>query len=191
MFMNYMCIIKKSIITILILITFILICKLSVFYIPFLIAYILSILMEPIIKWVKKKTNFSRKISSIVVIFTIFSILVGLLSLGIITLISESTNLLSGLNTYLEKGISFIKNFWDNIKIERFNFPEEVKKIGESAATDVLNSIANRIKDILTTFLNYLSFIPNLIIYIIIKCSSHSFSCFCISTANKTTFIRT
>ena len=166
--MDYVCIIKKLIITFLILMAFIFICKLSVFYIPFFIAYILSLLMEPLIKWIKKKTRFTRKVSSIIVLVTIFSILVGLLAWGIISFITEATNLLGGLNSYLEKGISFIKILSSNIKFDRFYFSEEVRKIGETAATDLLNTGANKIEEFLTKFLSYLRLIPNLIIYIII-----------------------
>ena len=166
--MDYICIFKKIIITILILIAFIFVCKLSVFYIPFLIAYIISLLIEPAIKFIKRKTNFTRKTSSIIVLITIFSVLVGLLVWGLISLVSETTNLLSGLNIYLEKGIFFIQNISKNFKIDGFKFPEEVKKIGESAATNLLNSITNKIKELLTQFLEYISSIPNLLIYIII-----------------------
>lgn len=166
--MDYVCILKRIIITILILIAFIFVCKLSVFYIPFLIAYIISLLIEPAIKFIKKKTNFTRKTSSIIVLITIFSVLVGLLAWGLISLVSETTNLLGGLNIYLEKGISFIQNISANFKIDGFIFSEEIKKIGESAATNLLNSITNRIKELLTQFLQYLSSIPNIMIYIVI-----------------------
>ena len=120
--MDYICIFKKIIITILILIAFIFVCKLSVFYIPFLIAYIISLLIEPAIKFIKRKTNFTRKTSSIIVLITIFSVLVGLLVFGLISLVSETTNLLSGLNIYLEKGISFIQNISSNFKIDVCKF---------------------------------------------------------------------
>ena len=166
--MDYICIIKKIIITIFILIAFLLVCKLSVFYIPFLIAYIFSLIMEPLIKWIKRKTNLTRKVSSVIVIISIFSILVGLLTWGIFSLISEATDLLGGLNSYLEKGMFLIENISSKLKFERFKFPEEVSRIIESTATDFLNSITNSIKNFLTKFLDYLSSIPNLIIYIVI-----------------------
>ena len=166
--MDYVCIIKKSIIAILILIAFIITFKLSVFYIPFLIAYIISLIIEPLIRWIKRKTNFTRKTSSIIVLITIFSVFIGLIVYGIISLITETTNFLSDFNLYLEKTISFIENIFNNFKIDGIKIPEEVKKIGESAATDFVNSLALKVKDFLTTFLNYLGAIPTILIYIII-----------------------
>lgn len=166
--MDYKCIIKKSFIAILILIAFIIICRLSVFYIPFLIAYIISLLMEPLVKWVQKKTNLTRKVSSILVLITIFFISVGLIIWGLVSLISEATNLLGGLNFYLEKAILLVQDIFDNIKLDGLKFPEEIRRIGEGTATDLLNTFATYIKDFLTKFLNYVTSIPKLFIYIVI-----------------------
>ena len=46
--------------------------KLSMFYMPFLIGYIISILIEPMIRFLKNKTNISRKTSSIIVLIVVF-----------------------------------------------------------------------------------------------------------------------
>lgn len=48
---------------------------LSIFYLPFLIAFIISIILEPCIKFIMKKTNLTRRSSSII-IFIISSILI-------------------------------------------------------------------------------------------------------------------
>ncbi len=72
--------------------------KLAVFYMPFLIAFIISLLAEPLIKIVAKKFNIERKISAIIVLSVISIILIAILAIGIIAIISESSNLLQGLN---------------------------------------------------------------------------------------------
>lgn len=72
--------------------------KLAIFYTPFLIAFIFSVIIEPIIKWVHKKTKLTRKVSAISVLILVSSLIIGLLIWGITSLISESSNLLSGLN---------------------------------------------------------------------------------------------
>ena len=68
--------------------------KLSVFYMPFLIAFIISLLLEPIIKVLMRKTKLKRKTSAIIVFILAFSIIIGLLTWGIATLISEISNIL-------------------------------------------------------------------------------------------------
>lgn len=164
---NYLNIIKKGFIGIAICILLIFLCKLTIFYIPFLIAYIISLIIDPIIKWVNKRTGLSRKTSSIIVMVTIFGIIIALIVWGTINFISEATNLLSGLNTYLEKTISFI-----NQNITKINFreliPEEVINILENSTTEYLNMITGYFKEFLTKILNYITSIPNMFINIII-----------------------
>lgn len=86
--------------------------KLAVFYIPFLIAFIFSVMIEPIIKFVHKKTKLTRKVSAILVLIIVSFLVIGLLVWGITSLISESSNFLSGLNRICRK--SLYKNTVDN-----------------------------------------------------------------------------
>lgn len=72
--------------------------KLFVFYIPFLIAFIIAEILEPLIKIIKNKTNLSRKTSSIVIIVFFFVICISLLCVGIVFLVSEATDVLADLN---------------------------------------------------------------------------------------------
>ena len=74
--------------------------KLAIFYMPFLIAFIISIIMEPWIRWIMKNLKLTRKWSSIIVFIITFGLIIAFLSFGIGTLISESTNLLEKFNDY-------------------------------------------------------------------------------------------
>ena len=105
--MNYLEILKKCLIAIIFILIFYLACRLCIFYIPFLIAYIISLIIEPIIKFLNKRTGLSRKTNSIIVLVFIFGIITILIVFGGIKLISETTNLLAGLN----KNSQFAQNF--------------------------------------------------------------------------------
>lgn len=72
--------------------------RLAIFYMPFLIAFIISLTVEPIIKLTSKKTSLNRKTSAVIVLITLSIIIIATLSLGIVSIISESSNLLQGLN---------------------------------------------------------------------------------------------
>ena len=163
--MNYSCIIKNVLIGTLIVSLILIICKLSVFYIPFIIAYIVSLLVEPLIKFINKKTSFSRKTSSILVLTIISALLISLIVWGGTKLVSETTNLLGVLNTYLDKVITFINNITGKINL---NLSSEVIEVFEKSATDFINSTANYIKNTLTKILKYISSLPNILINIII-----------------------
>jgi sporulation integral membrane protein YtvI len=166
--MDYLNIIKKILIGIFICFLVYAACKLTVFYIPFLVAYIISIILDPLIKFVNKRTGLSRKTSSIIVLFTIFSIIIILLIWGSINLISETTNLLSGLNTYLEKTIILIKSLGSKIKIDDFKFSEDVISIFQNTTTDYLNMITKYLKDLLTKIIDYITSIPSMLVNIVI-----------------------
>lgn len=166
--MDYFSILKKCIIGLLLIVMFFIICKLTIFYIPFLIAYIISVLIEPLIKWVYKKTSFSRKISSVIVLITIFSILFAVIIFGGIKLITETTNLLSGLNNYLEMTMNFFNNITSKINFKEINLSKEVVSIFENSTSEFLSTVTEKIKHILNKVLEYITSIPNLFINIII-----------------------
>ena len=82
---------------------FLLICtffafKLAVFYMPFLIAFILALIVEPLIKKMMQSFKLSRRISAIIIFTFVALVILGSLTWVIITIFSEASNLLSGLN---------------------------------------------------------------------------------------------
>ena len=151
--MDYISIIKKGILITFIIAIFIIVGKLFVFYIPFLIAYIISLIIEPTIQWISKKTKLTRKVSSVIVLATIFLILISIIVWGIISLISEATNLLSGLNTYLEKSVEIIIELASKINLDKLKSSVEISKILEDTATNFISQITEFIKGVLNKFL--------------------------------------
>ncbi len=175
--MNYISILKKCMFIIFILLIIYFTGKLFIFYTPFLIAYIISILIEPIIKLISIKTKANRKVSSIIVLITIFVIFAFILAYGIMTLISETTNLLSGLNTYLEKSIIFLQDNFNKLDLNRFNLPKEFTNITEGTITNFLGMTTNIIKNFLTNFLKMLTSLPTIFIYLVITILATYFIC--------------
>lgn len=166
--MNYIEIIKKCLIGILICLLIYIVGKLTIFYIPFLVAYIISIIIDPVIKWINKKTSCSRKVSSVIVLVSVFLIIITLIIWGGINLVSETTNLIGGLNTYLEKTVILIKDLSLKVKIEDLKFSKEVVNIFQNTASEYLKMITKYLKDILNKIIDYIGKLPNLIINIII-----------------------
>lgn len=164
--MNLFFILKKLIIVLLITLLFLIACKLTMFYIPFVIGYLISLIVEPIIKYLTKKINISRKASSIIVLAIIFIGLSSIIIFGGTKLISEATNLLGGLNEYLDKTTDFINDIKEGLN--KFNLSKEVINVFEKSTTDFINTIASYIKDVLTIALKYITSIPNILINVII-----------------------
>lgn len=80
----------------------------AVFYMPFLIAFVIAIIVEPVIKMVARKTGLARKTSAIIVLALVFCVIVGFLIWGTTALIDEGANLLKILNNSVRRWISGI-----------------------------------------------------------------------------------
>ena len=151
--------------------------KLSVFYMPFLIAFIISLLLEPIIKVLMRKTKLKRKTSAIIVFILAFSIIIGLLTWGIATLISEISNILGNINQFLDKGYSFIQNTIKSFNFDKIQISEQVKATLQSSATEFLGTITEWAKNVLTSAMGFITSIPTIGIYVVITFLALYFIC--------------
>ena len=151
--------------------------KLAIFYIPFLIAFIISLLIEPMIRKVMKYTRFTRKVSAIITMIVVFGILIALLAWGISSTITESSNLLTGLNEYVQKISQFINHIITDFRPEKISIPEQLRKIAESSANDAIYSITNIAKKILNNVISSVTYLPTLFIYIGITILATYFVC--------------
>lgn len=151
--------------------------RVSIFYIPFLIAFALSLLIEPLIRFCMKKLKMRRKFSAILIFILILSIIIGLIAWGIATLVSEATNLLGNINFYFdkisEKSHSIISQFnFDKIKIS-----EQLLEIIQNSSQNIIHTVSNLIQNILTKLLNAITSLPTIGLYIVITILALYFMC--------------
>lgn len=151
--------------------------KLAVFYTPFLIGFIISLLIEPLIKKLANKTGIARKTSAIIILIIIFTILICLITWGIITLITESSSLLDSINIYIEKIYNFIQYCISKLQKKQINLPNELTQIIEKCTTQTLGSITKYATNFLTDTLQKIKLIPIAFIYITITILSTYFIC--------------
>ena len=170
-------VIKKVLILILTLVAIYLSFKLALFYMPFLIGFIISLLIEPLIKFINNKTKLTRKTSAIIVLVCIFTILIALISWGVITLITESSNLLQSLNIYIEKIYIQIQRYINNIDFEKVKIPKQVISIVQNATSNFLEFLTKWISNFLTSILQNITSLPIIGIYIVITILSTYFMC--------------
>lgn len=151
--------------------------KMAVFYLPFLIAFIISLMVEPAIRLLMKKTKISRKMSSIIIFLIVFTIIIGSTSWGIAALVSESTNLLQTLNTYIDKAYTQIQNTIGRLNISRISVSNNVLNIAENSSKEILVKISTWLTQILTKIVNGITSIPVIAIYVVITIMSLYFIC--------------
>lgn len=151
--------------------------KLAIFYMPFLIGLIISLIVEPIIKIVARKTKLERKKSAIIVIVLIFGLLLGLLAWGVITLFTESSNLMQGLNTYIEIIYNKVKEYIGIIKDGGSKIPSGIVSIIENSSNKVITFITEYISNFLSKVTQIISSLPAIGIYTFITLLATYFIC--------------
>ena len=151
--------------------------KLSIFYLPFLIAFIIASIIEPLVKYTAKHTKLERKVSAIIVLSIVSTIIIGLTTWGISSLISEASNLLQGLNEYTEKMYSLIQNITSIVDFSKLKIPEQVSNIFNNSTQDILNLVLDWIKALLNSILQTIPMLPSIGIYIVVTLLATYFIC--------------
>lgn len=151
--------------------------KLSIFYTPFLIAFILSLLMEPLIRILMNKCKLKRKTSAIIIFVLVIALIAGGLIWGITTIISEASSLLQGFNDYFDKVYHQIQNFIQSIDFSKIKISDEVSHVLQDSTSDFLANLSVWIKNILTNIINGVTQIPTISIYVVITLLALYFIC--------------
>ena len=151
--------------------------KLSIFYMPFLVAFIISLIIEPQIKYIMKKTKMNRRTSSIIIFLFVSIIILGLLSWIIITLFAESSSLLQGLNDYFDKFSNQFKSFMEQFNFNKIKLSNEIFDIIQQSSGDFFNTISNWIRNALNGLINIITQLPNIAICIGITILALYFIC--------------
>lgn len=158
-------VLKRISYVVLILIGLYLAFKLAIFYMPFLIAFIISLIIEPAIRFIMKKMNLTRKTSSIIIFVVVSIIILGSIIWGIIALFSEASNLLQGLNGYVEKAYILFQNFTNQVDLNKIHLPNEIISIWQNSTGGLLSTLSNWARNALTGLLNVVTSIPTIAIY--------------------------
>ena len=151
--------------------------KLAVFYMPFLVAFVISLMIEPGIKYLMKKTKLSRKMSSIIIFIIVFAIIIGSVTWGIVSLISESTNLLQTLNLYIDRAYTQIQETIGKLSISRVSISSNVASLMQDASKELLFKLSTWITGFLTKLMSIITSIPSIAIYVVITILSVYFVC--------------
>lgn len=138
--------------------------KISVFYMPFLVAFIISLIIEPAIKWIMKKLKLTRKLSAIIIFIIVSAIILGGLTWGIITIFSEASKLLQGVNDYFDKAYTQFQNITNSINLDKIKLSDEILKVIQNSTEGVLNTISTWLKQALTGLINIVTSLPEIFI---------------------------
>lgn len=142
--------------------------KFAVYFMPFLIAGILAILIEPIIKFCMNKLKMSRRVSAFIIV-TITIILFCLAAFyGVTSAVKEILKLTNNITPAITSLVEGTKSFIANLKIDDELISPEIVSTIESSIVDFIGSAGKFIVDWATGLMKYLLSLPNLVISIVI-----------------------
>lgn len=96
---------------------------------------------------------------------------------GITTLVSESANLLQGLNNYTEKAYIKIQEIVNNLDISKIKLSDEIVRVIQSSFQEILDKLYSWGTRALTNTVDILTRIPTIGIYVVITILSLYFIC--------------
>ena len=170
-------VIKRILTLILSILGFYLLVKFGIFYIPFVIAFLIAMLIEPLIKYAHKKTKLTRKTTAIIVLVVVSIILVSLISWGIVTIVSESYNLLTGINEYSDKIYNKFQTIVSKLNLDKIKIPEQIMGIIQDSTQNIIGSSSQIVSNILNSILKTISSLPTVGIYIAVTLMATYFIC--------------
>lgn len=96
---------------------------------------------------------------------------------GIITLVSESANLLQGLNNYTEKAYIKVHEIINNLDISKIKLSNELLLLIQNSSQDILDNLYEWVTKALSNTVNVLTQMPTIAIYVVITILSLYFIC--------------
>lgn len=151
--------------------------KLSIFYMPFLVAFIISLMIEPAIKYIMKKTKLTRRTSSLIIFAIVLIFLLGTLIWLFITLFSESSSLLQGLNNYIDKAYIQFQNLISSLDFDKIHLSNELLSVVENSTEELLNTASDWLRTALTGLINFVTSLPSIAICVGITILALYFIC--------------
>ena len=168
---------KRILYVIFLLIGLLITLKLAIFYMPFLVAFIISLIIEPAIRFIMRKTNLTRRTSSIIIFTIAIVIILGTLAWLIITLFSESSSLLQGLNNYFDKAYIQFQNIISGLNFDKIHLSNELLTVIQNSTGDILQTASNWVRGSLTGLIDLITSLPSIAICIGITVVALYFIC--------------
>ncbi len=142
--------------------------KFAVYFMPFFIAAIIALIIEPIIKFCMNKLKLSRRVSAILVVgLTIILFTCGIVW-GSISLADEVIKLTSNLGPYITDIINNTEQFISTIGERYPGIPEQVIAGAENSIVEFFNDFGSYIKNLAGKLLQWLFSVPTVITNIVI-----------------------
>lgn len=150
------------------LIVLFLVCKFALFFMPFLIAGIIAILIEPVIKFGMNKLKMSRRMSSGIVVFLTVLLLIGLTAWGVGELVGELLKLTANVGPAFSQISATVVEWTSKLSTEYSEIPQQVISTIQNSLVDFVGKLGNYIGGLASKVFNMVLSVPSLMINLII-----------------------
>lgn len=137
------------------------------FFAPFIIALLISIINEPVIRLLENKLKIPRKISAIISLLLTISVLGVIVTLGIVKIFNELVILQGNLSTYIDSISGQFADFSHKISLYYNNLPANVITAIDGSVKNLSSSLEGIITSIVSYLLDTITSIPKMAVFII------------------------
>ncbi|MCX8074595.1 MAG: sporulation integral membrane protein YtvI [Clostridia bacterium] len=141
---------------------------LSIYFLPFLIATIVVMTIEPLIRLIHEKCKINKKIVVAFLTFFIYGILGFVIFLVCTRLIKESAALINIIPTLYDKAVNMFNSNFDKYKNIYDGLPETITIKIYDIGTGILTQITQTVTDILNSIFNFIMFLPTIVMYAVV-----------------------
>ena len=145
-----------------------LVCKFALFFMPFLVAGIIAICIEPIIKFGMNKLKLSRRVSSGIVVFLAVLLLIGLCTWAVGELGGELLKLTANVGPAFSQISATVVEWTSKLSTEYSEIPPQVISTIQNSLVDFVGKLGNYIGTLASKVFNMILSVPSLMINLII-----------------------
>jgi len=141
------------------------------YFVPFIIAFVFSSLIEPLVKFIETKLRISRKIGAVFAILVVLGAIFTILGLLIARLVKEIINVYNSLNITFEGIAAFFDNVIEEANNLFLKLPVQVSDGINNAINSLSNNLSNFLKpvvDLATGTIQFAISLPQVLIFIVV-----------------------
>lgn len=142
--------------------------SMTIYFWPFAVAYLVAIIIEPMVKKLYNKYRVPKRLSIVILMTIIYLIIVGIFLLILMKMFKETYSLINILPDIFSKSKEFLTTNIQKVKEIYSGLPDVVSNKIHGIGIGVISNISDILLKFLNSLFDFVLFIPNLIIYLVV-----------------------
>lgn len=141
---------------------------LGLYFWPFLIGILIAVAVERLVNFFIVKFRWPRKLIGTILVILVYVLIAGLVTLIVSALVSEAIDISSNIPKIYEESKIEYNAIYKSIAEFMDNTPETLSKSIYDLGLKVLSKVTGILTNIVNSVIDFVMFVPNIIIYVII-----------------------